>query len=121
MAASNQVVGRAKISLGSLGEVATEKGATLDFGGTKRTPKPADNGRVYFTEETGVPELSAKLMATPAISATELNFSGATILFETDTGQKFMMTNAFTTDPAPLNAGDGTYDFKASAESVEAI
>lgn len=118
---SNQVVGRAKISLGSLGEVATEKGATLDFGGTKRTPKPADNGRVYFTEETVAPELSAKLMATPNISGPQLNFKDATILFETDTGQKFMLPNAFTTDPAPLNAGDGTYDFKASGDPVEPI
>ncbi|WP_026601688.1 phage tail tube protein [Methylomonas sp. 11b] len=121
MAASNEVVGRAKISLGALGEIATEKGATLDPGGIKRNPKPADNGRVYFNSETAVPEMNCKVMATPAISGPALNIEGATVLFETDIGQKYMMVNAFTLDPAPLDAGAGTYDLKMSAESVEEI
>ncbi len=117
----NQVVGRAKISLGELGEIATEKGATMDFGGTKRTPKPADNRRVYFSEETGVPKLSCKVMARQDMSPDKLDISNATVLFEADTGMKAMMVNAFTLDPAPLNTSDGTYDLELSAEVVEVV
>ena len=118
---SNQVVGRARISLGAIGEVATEKGSTLDFGGIKRTPKPADNGRVYYTVETGVPEMTAKVLATDTVYGTALNFEGATVLFETDNGQRYMMVNAFTTDTTKLDASGGTYDIKVSAESVEVL
>lgn len=118
---SNQVVGRAKISLGALGEVATEKGATLDPGGLVGEPKPADNGRVYASFNILAPELSCKVMATPDISSAKLRVSGVTVLFETDTGQKFMLRNAFTTNGVPLDAGNGTYDLKMSAEAVEEI
>ncbi len=117
----NAVIGRAKISLGELGEIATMKGSTLDIGGVKRNPIPSDNGRVYYNEETGVPELNCKVMAIAGLSASKLNFSGATVLFEADNGTKFMMVNAFTVDPPQLNASDGAYDLKVSAESVEEV
>ena len=118
---SNQVAGRARISLGAIGEVPTEKGSTLDFGGTKRTPKPADNGRVYYTQETGIPEMPCKVMATDTITGPALNFENATVLFETDHGQRYMMVNAFTTDTPKFDASAGTYELKVSAESVEAL
>ena len=117
MAGNNQIVGMAKISLGALGIMATEHGATLDPGGIKRTPKPADDGKVYFTAETGTPMLECKVMATADVNAKLLNFDSATVTFETDTGQTYLLVNAFTTDPAPLDAGSGTYDCKISAQS----
>jgi hypothetical protein len=121
MAGNNQVVGRASISLGALGQIETEHGATLDFGGMKRTPKPADSGNVYFTVETGVPELNCKALATSSVNPLLLNFDSATVIFEADTGQQFMLINAFSTDPAPLDAGNGTYDLKISAQLVQAV
>ena len=114
MAADNTLIGRATISLGALGVVATEHGATLDLGGKKRTPKPADNGAVYFTTETSPPLLNCKVMATVDVNPTLLDFDDATVIFEADTGQKFMLTQAFTTNPAKLDAGNGTYDTEVS-------
>ena len=110
MAGNNQVIGRATISLGALGQIATEHGATLDFGGVKRTPKPADDGNVYFTAETGIPELNCKALATVDVNPLLLNFDSATVIFEADTGQQYMLINAFSTDPARLDAGNGTYE-----------
>jgi len=121
MAASNQVVGRATISLGAIGVVPTEHGATLNPGGVKRNPKASDNGRTYFSAETASPELSCKVMATVGMNSLLLNFEGATVVFEADTGQKYMLINAFTTDPVPLDTSAGTYDLKLSAESCEVM
>lgn len=121
MAGNNQIVGKATISLGALGVIETEHGATLDPGGTKRTPKPSDSGKVFFTSETGVPMLECKAMANANINFSLLNFDSATVVFEADTGLKLMMINAFSTDPAPLDAGNGTYDLKISAQSVQQV
>lgn len=121
MAGNNQVVGRATISLGALGTLETEHGATLDPGGMKRTPKPADSGNVFFTVETAACLLACKALATVGVSPLLLNFDSATVVFETDTGQRFMLVNAFSTDPAPLDAGNGTYDLKISAGAVQVL
>ncbi len=117
-----QIVGRAKISLGELGEVATEKGATLNIGGTKRNTVPADNGRTYHNEETTAPEMSCKVLATKDVSIEKLrDISGATAMFEADTGQKWMLVKAFTTDVPGLDAGSGMIDLTMSAEVVEEV
>lgn len=119
--ASNQVVGRATISLGAAGTLPTEHGATLDPGGTKRTPKPSDDGHIYYTSETAAPELNCKALATANINSVLLNFAGATVTFTADTGQVYIIMNAFTTDPAPLDAGNGTYDIKISGDPAQSM
>ena len=121
MAGNNQIVGKAIISLGALGVIATEHGATLSPGGIKRTPKAADDGKVYYTSETDIPMLECKALATVSVNFALLNFDSATVIFEADTGQKFMLINAFSTDPAPLDAGNGSYDLKISAQEVQAV
>jgi len=118
---SNQVVGRAKISLGAIGEVATEKGATLDPGGVIGEPKPADNGRIYRMDKVEASKLSCKIMATPDISSAQLKFNDATVLFEADTGQKWMIRNAFTSNTVPLDSSNGTYDLEVSGDIAEEI
>jgi hypothetical protein len=101
-----QFLGRATIRAnGQI--IETAKGASLDLGGTRRNP--ITSGRlVGYAEETVPAMVECETALRPGMSLeTFRNLTGATIIFECDTGQRWVIADAFTTDPPTLRDGEG--------------
>lgn len=100
----------------------TEDGAALDVGGVKRTPK-VGGGAVYgYSEETAPPEMECKVYHTKETDVTAINkINNATVLFESDTGDSYVMREAFVLEPGKLESKDGTISVKFSAISCERL
>lgn len=116
-----QITGKATIRVdGQLWR--TEDGASLDTGGVKRTAK-VGGGNVYgYSEETVPPELECKVYHTkdtdvPAINA----ITSATVLFESDTGDSYVLREAFVLESAKLESKDGTIPVKFSGTSCKRV
>lgn len=102
-------------------EIPTERGATLDPGGANREVQMSGN-RVFYREEKQPPRLQATALATEDLDIIALgNITGATVLFEADNGQDYLLSNAFTTETAELNSGEGQIRLNMAAESIEKI
>ncbi|QQQ19670.1 phage tail tube protein [Brevundimonas vitis] len=86
----------------------TEKGSTLDPGGTKREPRPGSNTTSGFTEELVPAKIEATILFGEGDSLTDLNaLINATVLFETDTGQTYIVRDAYCAEPVTLTEGEG--------------
>lgn len=100
--------------------IGTENQATLNPGGVNRSPE-SHGGRTYYTEEDVPPELECTVQLTKEVDVIFLsNIVGATVLFEANTGQQFIMRQAFTTEPV-VHAGNGKAPMKMSADSVDKV
>jgi hypothetical protein len=101
-----QFLGRATIRVnGSV--IETAKGATLNVGGVKRTP--VISGRlVGYAEETVAATVECETSLRNGMSIDALRgLAGATITFECDTGQRYVIGDAFITEPPTMKDGDG--------------
>jgi len=103
---SNKFLGRATIRLN--GQVyETAAGATLDIGGIKRNPIVVGR-KIGYAEETVPATISCETALMEGQSLTELqNLADATVIFECDTGQSFVIRNAFRTDTSTMKDGAG--------------
>jgi hypothetical protein len=101
-----QFLGRATIRANGQ-VIETAKGASLDIGGVKRNPISV--GRlVGFAEETVPAMVECETAMRPGLSlATFRNMAGVTVIFECDTGQRYVIADAFLTDPPTLKDGEG--------------
>jgi len=100
--------------------IATENEATLTPDGVKRDPI-RHGGKTYFSEEETAPELVCKVLLTKDVDVIKLNqITNATVLFEADTGQKYYMRGAFSTEVVPFE-GKGIAEMKMSANTVEKV
>ena len=117
---SGQLTGKAIIRVD--GEVlAAENGATLNPGGVSRDPE-RHGGDTYYTEQEVPPSLEASVLHTKDTNIIALsNITGATVHFEADTGQQFILRGAFTTEPAALDASSGKVNLSMSARSVDKV
>lgn len=117
---SGQVTGIATIRVDGQ-EIPAEKDATLNPGGVNRTPRMAGH-RVYFNEEPVAPTVQVTVLHTPEIDLIDLNtIKDATVLFECDNGQDYLLTGAFVTETAELNAGEGKVRLNLAARTCERI
>jgi hypothetical protein len=101
-----QFLGRATIRVN--GEVIeTAKGASLDLGGVKRNSVVV--GRVVgFAEETVPAVLECETALRPGMSLETLrNATGAVVIFECDTGQRYVMNDAYITETPTMKDGEG--------------
>ncbi|MBL1321509.1 MAG: phage tail tube protein [Methylophaga sp.] len=116
---SGQMSGKAVIRVdGSV--LATENQATLTMQGVNRSPE-RHGGETYFTEEETAPLMECSVLITKDTNIAKLNdMTNVTVFFEADTGQQFVMRNAFTTEPLALDSS-GKTPLKMSAESVDQI
>lgn len=116
-----QLTGKAVIRVDGK-EWRCEDGASLDVGGVKREAK-AGGGKVHgYTEETAAPELECKVFHAKDTDLTAFNtITDATVLFETDTGDRYVLRNAFVLEPGKLEAKDGTVSVKFSGMSCERL
>jgi len=101
-----QMLGRATIRANGQ-VIETAKGATLDLGGTKRNPVIV--GRVVgYAEETVAAMVECETSLTAGMSLETLrNLTGATVIFECDTGQRYVIRDAFLTDAPTMKDGEG--------------
>ncbi len=101
-----QFLGRATIRANGQ-VIETAKGASLDLGGTKRNP--VIPGRVVgWAEETvaAMVECETSLRAGMSMEALR-NLAGVTVIFECDTGQRYVINDAFLTDTPTMKDGEG--------------
>lgn len=99
--------------------IRTLPGGKFTLGGVERTPVIHEDGTVGYTEEykETLLEVDTSLMKGEKLSS--LNFAEATVSVEVDTGQRYVMRNAFTT--ARAETGDGKSPLKISCETCEEV
>lgn len=113
-----QVTGKANIYVDG-GQLRVDDDATLDPGGKVRKPVMA-GGRTYYSEEDKEPELEFTVLHTRDTSLKKLNaITDATVIFQTDTGKRYVLTGAFVTDTAKLKTKGGEVAVKMSAVTCE--
>jgi len=118
---SKKITGSATINLDG-DELKTEDGATLNPGGANRTAKTGGRKVHGFQEEMVEPSLECTVMHTKDTSLRELSdITGATVFFETDTGREYVLRDAWVSEPAVLNAKEGTVPLKFGAVACEEI
>ena len=101
-------------------EIRSTDDATLNPGGANREAVTG-GGKVYgYKEETVAPELECSVAHTSDTDLTALSaITDATVIFETDSGDKYVLREAFVMAPASLKTTDGTAGLKFSAVSCE--
>lgn len=90
----------------------SKEGAKIKLGGKERTAVTGHS--VYGYSEKVVPaEIEATIADTRDTDLREMSdWVGARVLFETDTGKTYLVTNAFTTEPVELTGGEGDATLK---------
>ncbi|MDI5994408.1 phage tail tube protein [Pseudomonas sp. MDMC216] len=117
---SGKVTGVATIRVDGR-EMPTERGATLNPGGVNRPSRMAGK-RVFFNEEPVAPTLQCTVLHTEEIDLIDLNtITNATVLFECDNGQDYMLTGAFVTETNELNSAEGQVRLNMAARRCERI
>lgn len=118
---SKKITGRAIITIDGK-RLKSESGATLNPGGANRSSM-VGGGQVHgFQEEDVAPSLECSVYHNKDTSLRELSdITGATVLFETDTGNQYILRDAWTTEPVSLNASEGTVGLNMEAISCDEV
>ena len=104
---SGQRFGMAYITVDGL-RLATMPGAKLDLGGVDRTTVVGDNAVLGFTEAPKPAMLECEISLGAGMSLQALRtLAGATVTFECDTGQTYVVREGYTTTSLALTSGDG--------------
>jgi hypothetical protein len=86
----------------------TLPGAKLKLGGDKRAPVVGNRGLIGYSETTEPAELDCEIALTAGTSLAALrDIVDATLTYEADTGQTYVVRNAFVTEAIEVSAGDG--------------
>ncbi len=104
------------------GELQRSKdGAKLNIGGKERTPQTGHS--VYGFSEKVVPAtLEFTLAHTAGMDLRGLSDKTASTLeFQTDTGDNYLVRNAFCTNPADLTAGEGDVSLQFAGDPAELV
>ncbi len=108
-----KVTGRIFIALNGQ-RIRSKEGASLDVGGLKRNTQSSDAGVDGYSEEVAAPRVECKINDTAEISVEDLrHFRDGTIVFETDTGKPYTLTNAWICEPPKLTKGEWELKFEA--------
>jgi hypothetical protein len=85
----------------------TMPGAKLDIGGVERNPVEGDNRMLGFTEKPKPSLLAFEISLGGGMTLKKLkDLKGATVTFECDSGQTYVVRQAFTTKTLSLTSGD---------------
>ncbi|MDP1655714.1 MAG: phage tail tube protein [Hylemonella sp.] len=86
----------------------TLPGASIDIGGVERKVIKGNNSIHGYSEEPKESMIECEVSVGPSTSLTKLGaITGATITFEADTGQTWVVRNAFNTVTPKATDGDG--------------
>jgi len=111
----SQVTGKAIIRVDGE-ELRSLDGATLNPGGQSREAVKG-GGKIHGYKESDMePTVECKIAHTKDVSLKKLGaITDATVIFETDTGKRFVLRNAWVSEPPALDATAGSVDLKWAA------
>jgi len=97
----------------------TLPGPKLKLGGSMRTPV-VGNKVIGYTEQTEPAELECEVALTQGMSLAQLkDITDATLTYEADTGQTYVVRNAFVTASIDLTASEGKVALKFAGDPAE--
>lgn len=103
-------------------ELRSLQGAVLNPGGIIRVAQKGHKGVHGYSEELVEPTMECKIVDTRDLSILRLNaVTDATVLFETDTGKRYLLAPAWTSEPCALNSGAGEVDLKMAAKTCKEL
>lgn len=109
-----QVTGRAFISLNGQ-RIRSKEGASLDIGGVERDPVTSDAGVDGFSEKVVPPMVVCKISHTANTKLKDLQaFKNGTLLFETDSGRVYTVTDAWCAKPPKVEKGEVALEFSGT-------
>jgi hypothetical protein len=115
---NNVVHGRATITVN--GRVfMTNNGATFDPGGYTKTSVSTDQGVAGFSRAARPAKIVCKVPLRSGDSLADFDFDDGTVTFEADSGQKWLVSPAWTTGEPQLS-NDG-YDLNIEGPAAKAI
>ncbi len=101
---SGKLFGRATIRLDGA-VIKTAPGSTLELGGVERTPRPGDNDADGFTEALVPAKIDCGVQLREGVSLAALHaIVDATIVFEADTGQTYVISHGYSAMPPSLGS-----------------
>jgi hypothetical protein len=101
--------------------LATKPSPTIDLGGVTRAPVMGNN-RINGYSETPAPStLECEISLSQGVSLKEIqDMVDATVTYEADTGQTYIMRGAFVTETVKVTGGaDGGVTVRIAAEPAE--
>jgi Phage tail tube protein len=101
-----QTLGKAFVKMGGL-LLESMPGAKLNPGGVKRTPVTTAAGAVHYSEEPVPATIECEIAFSKDTKILDLNKFVGNITFECDTGQVFVVRDAFVTEPGDITAAEG--------------
>ncbi len=104
MAGSKKLFGEATVKVGGI-VVATFPGATLDTGGTARDTQTGSTRVLGWTEKIMPSKLEFDAAFGVGDSVETLDIAGSVVEFQTDTGQNYVIPNAWRTTTPNLAEG----------------
>jgi hypothetical protein len=104
---SNRVMGRAQIKAdGKIFD--SHRGATLDIGGVSRESVVGANKVHGFKEAVKQAKIELEISIKAGTSLAEIGrWDDVTVTFEADTGQTWVLSNGWVTEPPTLTDSDG--------------
>lgn len=109
-------VGVLAIIVPGVGRLETKRGTKLNPGGIARNVVKSDYN-VHYAREIQEATIEGTLVHRPGDDITSLNkIADVTITVEADTGESYMVRNAFATEPNELTAGEGEVTFKFAGD-----
>lgn len=116
-----QITGMATVKVDG-SELLSEVGATLNVGGRSREAVLGPRGVQGYRESPEAPELTVTIRHTNDTDMLSLaRITDATALFETDTGDTYLLRRAFITEPPEVDASTGNIELTFSAYGVERL
>lgn len=109
---STKITSRGYLDAGSLGRLPTKEGGTLHFGGIKRTPVLGDSGVLGFTENyESAPSIKVTIAHANSTDEKKIqDFVGENLTLNLNSGKKYTLMNAWTSEPLELSIKDGQLD-----------
>lgn len=105
MANPNKTWGQSRITADGV-QLTTEPKATIEVGGVQRASVEGDNRAGFFNSNTKPSKVECSVLMTPGVSLVALqSIDNATVVFECDTGQVYVVRNAYVSDA--VSASDG--------------
>ena len=102
-----QLLGKAYIRVDG-DTLRTESGAKLDIGGVTRSAVNGSIGLLGFAEKTKEAMLECEVAVARGDSLDKFRkITNATVVFECDTGQSYIIKNACCQDPPVITEGEG--------------
>jgi hypothetical protein len=116
-----KIFGRATIVAGSMA-LDSNKGASLDTGGVKRTSKMTSRGRAGAMEEQSPAVVECSIPKTAGIKVADLKaLSDVTVKFKDDVGKLYSVAHADLMEPPKFDDQNGDIALKFEGDEAQEI